>query len=402
MALSAGPIISGAGVAIDSTRAYVVESRLGEALDAAELAASRVALEERMEDDAGAFFAANYPDGFLGTQIRAANIDIAIDSDNAFITVTAATEMPASFMRLFGIETVQAPARSVIQRLVQGAEIALVMDNTGSMKGSKIDAMKAAAADLVNIVFGAEESYDHLWFSLVSYTSTVNVGSARTNWLTGYDPAFNSAAFGPTSWKECVQARWQTNRDETDDPPAIQRFNSFLYPSTFNDPDPNAVGNEWRSNAVDERQAVENDGYGPNLGCGPAFTPLTNQKSQVLSAIDEMANWHRGGTTSNLGLVWGWRTLSPDWRGLWDVSDRPVAYDNDLITKMAIVLTDGENQFLRLRWRGNLQFDARQLQIGLHGLWACGGFHPRRQRSGRLLPRPEQREAAQRLPLDWA
>ena len=30
-----------------------------------------------------------------------------------------------------------------------------------------------------------------------------------------------------------------------------------------------------------------------------------------------MQPWHRGGTMANLGLAWGWRTLSPQWQGLW-------------------------------------------------------------------------------------
>ncbi len=61
----------------------------------------------------------------------------------------------------------------------------------------------------------------------------------------------------------------------------------------------------------------QNDGTGPNLGCGPAITPLIASKTNVLAAIDEMLPWHRGGTMANLGLAWGWRVLSPSWRGLW-------------------------------------------------------------------------------------
>ena len=58
-----------------------------------------------------------------------------------------------------------------------------------------------------------------------------------------------------------------------------------------------------------------------------------------------MAAWHRGGTTSNLGLVWGWRTLSPRWRGVWPGSVWPVDYGDDTVSKVAIVLSDGQNQF---------------------------------------------------------
>jgi Flp pilus assembly protein TadG len=350
--IAALPMIAGAGLALDMTRAFIVETRLGKALDAAGLAAGRVALEDRMETDARAFFAANYPNGLLGSDISAADVNIAIDANDEFITLSATTEMPTTFLRVFGYNSVEVGTRSVIQRLTRGAEIALVMDNTGSMKGSKITAMKAAAEDLVNIVFGSQDSYDHLWFSLVPYTSAVNIGNTRTDWLDAGDHVFapDSASdphdypFEPSTWKGCVEARWVTNRDETDDPPTVEPFRSFLYPSTYNDPDPYAIGNEWWDD-VDERQQAENRGYGPNLGCGPAITPLVNQKGTIINAIRGMANWHRGGTTSNLGLVWGWRTLSPRWRGLWDASARPLDYEDPLMQKVAIVLTDGENQF---------------------------------------------------------
>ena len=344
MMLLALPLFAGAGLAIDTARAFVVESRMAKALDAAGLAAGRVVLEDRMEQDARAYFAANYPDGLLGSDIDPDEIAIRVDANNEFIELSAATRMPTRFMRVFGQEYVDVEVESVIQRLVQGAEIALVMDNTGSMQGHKMTTMKTAALDLVDIVFAGETAYDHLWWSLVPYSSTVNIGQARTDWLVAGDRAKDpSDPFSPSEWKGCVEARWASGRDETDDPPNVERFTSFFYESTDDDGDWQSDGNDWPP--VNEAQSAHNAGTGPNLGCGPEITPLTNQKSEVDDAIEEMQAWHRGGTTSNLGLVWGWRTISPRWRGWWDNSPRPVDYDDELIKKVAIVLTDGENQF---------------------------------------------------------
>src|SRR5690606_15342565 len=55
----------------------------------------------------------------------------------------------------------------------------------------------------------------------------------------------------------------------------------------------------------------------------------------------------RGGTTGNFGLSWGWRTISPRWRGLWDdsPSELPLDYDTPLMDKVVVILTDGKNQF---------------------------------------------------------
>jgi Flp pilus assembly protein TadG len=333
------PLVAGAGLAIDSARAFVVEARLGKALDAAGLAAGRVVFEDRMQDDARAYFAANYPNDLLGSDIRPGDIEISVDQNDEFITLTATTAMPTTFMRALGYDTVDVAARSVIQRVTRGAEVALVMDNTGSMDSGEMSAMKGAAQDLVDVVFGDQQRYDKLWFSLIPYTSTVNVGTGNAAWVSGMPN------YDPTTWKGCVEARWQTGRDATDDPPSSERFRAFFYPSTEPLASP-ADGNEWSAAlGVDESQDAKNDGYGPNLGCGPAITPLTRERSEITAAIDQMQAWHRGGTTSNLGLVWGWRTISPRWRGVWPGSVWPVGYDDDTVTKVVVILTDGENQF---------------------------------------------------------
>lgn len=79
-----------------------------------------------------------------------------------------------------------------------------------------------------------------------------------------------------------------------------------------------------------------NNGRGPNLGCGPEILPLTASKTLVDAAVGNMGAWHRGGTTGNLGLSWGWRTLSPGWRGLWGgatPATLPLDYDAPLMER---------------------------------------------------------------------
>ena len=97
-----------------------------------------------------------------------------------------------------------------------------------------------------------------------------------------------------------------------------------------------------------DNDLYQNWGTGPNLGCGPAITPLVASKATVLAAIDEMAPWHRGGTMANLGLAWGWRVLSPRWRGLWDgdlPDELPLDYEVQNMEKVVILLTDGNNEW---------------------------------------------------------
>lgn len=88
-----------------------------------------------------------------------------------------------------------------------------------------------------------------------------------------------------------------------------------------------------------------NNDYGPNKNCPADVTRLTPQKSTVKTAIASMKAV--GNTHINFGAVWGWRMLSPKWRGIWggDMStyNLPLDYNTPHMSKAAVIMTDGEN-----------------------------------------------------------
>ena len=337
-------LISMMGLSIDGARIFYTKDVLQKSLDAAGLAAGNALTEAAMLQDAQNFFDANFDAGNTAANFSELNITPSQDGNTLWLTATATVE--SSFAKLLGFREFTVNARAEIQRVVRGMELALIMDNTGSMAGSKMTSMKSAAEDLVAIVYGDDESNENLYVSLIPYTAAVNVGPEYTEWLTSAGEALiDGGAYGPDPWKGCVMAR-SGGRDETDASPSIAKFTPYLYQDN--------VDNDWMT--VDEDGETEydlnlvrgNSGRGPNLGCGPAITPLIQSKTAVLEAVDEMEAWSRGGTTSNLGLVWGWRTLSPNWRGLWqgdDAANRPLDYGSPFMDKVAVVLTDGNNQF---------------------------------------------------------
>lgn len=337
-------IVAGAGLAVDAGIVYMVKNRVSKALDSSGLAAGRGDLEQATAD-ARAYFDANYPPGYLGSNLQSFTVNT--DANQEYITVTAQVEVPTYFMHLFGYNRVEVSERAVVQRLLRGAEIALVLDVTGSMRGSgKIDAMKDAATELIEIMFGSNETQENLWVSIIPYTATMNIGTQHWDWLAAGDRVNSSPAdFDPTDWKGCVEAR-PDDEDQTDTPPNLYPFTSYFWA-------PSEIDNDWEP--VDESNSAQNNGTGPNLGCGPAITSLTNVKQELLDAVDELLPWHRGGTASNLGLVWGWRTISPRWRGLWTggstPSEQPLDYGTPLMDKVVIVMTDGVNQFYA--WKGS-------------------------------------------------
>lgn len=428
------PLVAMAGLAVDTTRGYLVKARLNQALDAAALAGGRVFFEPDRDADVRSFFDANFPNGFLGAELDP--LAIAEDVENGRLTVSTSARIPTTFTRVLGFEELSVTARSVVERADRGMELVLVMDNTGSMRSSnKIGEMRDAARELIDILYGDRQSVPNFWVGLVPYTATVNVGRQNAGWLapgalqlrdyeigfgeideghcTGdfldaaWNPEWDSTAqaclvgtpipegvHGATTqsqcenglggpgdgpgiwdsatgtclvteaWKGCVEARYDPSGamgdDVTDAPPSVAPFQPYYWPRWRNGDDISQRYNSWLfdedafdeihsgSTSIDEREGTNtsgNDGRGPNLGCGPAITPWTDQRSVVEAAITEMDAWHRGGTTTNLGLVWGWRLLSPRWRGLWGEPDLPLDYDEPLMQKVAVILTDGDNQF---------------------------------------------------------
>lgn len=325
-----------AGLAVDGFTALMLKERLQDASDAAAFAAAKVMIQGDPAGDGRRLFDANFGTGYVGASVTGMTVSIAGED---VVRVDAAAEFPTQFMRFLGRDTLTVHAHSGVLRTNRSAELALVMDNTGSMRaGGKIGAMKAAAHDLVGILFGDEQLRQDLWVSVVPYSATVNIGNAHTGWLQPSDRVFtNPGSFGTTVWKGCVTARGN-GRDQDDTPPASSPFGSFFWAAD--------VDNLWP--AIDERNEAENNGTGPNLGCGPAITPLTRERAVVTAAVDEMQPWHRGGTLGNLGLAWGWRTISPRWTGLWgdgELAALPTGYDDPVIDKIVVMMTDGENQF---------------------------------------------------------
>lgn len=331
------------GIAVDGARMVHGRDVLQKALDAAGLAAGHAAELSDMTGDGAAFFATNVAAG--GSSLIDPTLDMTISADNSVITLSARADIDTTFMRLFGFDQVTVSAVTEVTRETRGMELALVMDNTGSMRsGGKIGAMKSAAQDLVEIVYGDDETNPNLWVSVIPYTATVNIGAGRTGWLTASGQGdVSGGSYNPTSWKGCVMARGGAG-DRGDDTPDFDPFIPYFWEDS--------VDNDWVLSGggfdLDETNGAQNDGRGPNLGCGPAITPLTAAKTTISAAIDEMLPWHRGGTASNLGLVWGWRTLSPSWRGLWGGATPtalPLDYDEPFMDKVIVVLTDGQNQF---------------------------------------------------------
>ncbi len=331
------------GMVIDLGRAYTVKSRITYALDAAGLAVgttkgTEAELQQVMLD----YFNANYRADELGVPATPTMVFTNIKG-NKGIELSARADVPMMFVRLIGIKQVPVAAATSILEETAGFEIAMVLDNTGSMGQSKMNQLRIAAADFVEVIYGpGVTSLPNVWISVVPYTAAVNIGASHADWLAPWDRVNASPSdFAPTTWKGCVEARLAGGLDETDAPPN-DPFKSFYWLP--------AADNDWGPTTNPSSIDKPNHRIGPNVNCADPILPLTNDRTQTDAAIANMVSWSRGGTAGSFGLVWGWRTLSPKWRGRWGAptpATHPLDYGENMMEKVVIMMTDGVNQIVQ-------------------------------------------------------
>lgn len=364
------------GMGIDLSRTYMVRGRLQTALDATSLLAAREMDDDSRDADATSIFWSNYAlthstngVGVFGATTGGPTFT---PVDTNTISVQASVSVPLLFGGLFGMSALTMTEHSQAVRSTTGLELALVLDNTGSLGTSGIAAVRQGATNLVDTIYGDNDTVDNLWVAVVPFTSSVNMGSSQSSsWWSSSSPG--SSSWLNKSWRGCVMARHTNDHDMDDAPPSSSdsstQFVKFIYPSTYHqyyETTTTSSGgrhghttttttylqgdNDWTPSNITEDQEAQyfNSSVGPNLGCDfEPVLPLTASKSTVLATIDDMPLTPRGGTFINLGLQAGWFTLSPKWRGLWANSPTklPLDYNTTNMRKAIVLMTDGDNSW---------------------------------------------------------
>lgn len=343
--LSALAMIGAMGMSLDAGRGLVARAKLVNALDAAGLAVGARVSTTDYDADALKFVQNNFGTNYDDAKIL--SVKTTVSSDKSLITLTATATLPTTFMQLFGSKTMNVNAYTEITRAVTGIELALVLDNTGSMSGS-LSSLKSAANDLVESIFAGKSTTNNIYVGLVPFSQAVNIGTSNTSWLkTGSVAALD---WGTTSWGGCVEAR-QSGLDQTDDAPTTSATKFAPYYSPDDDDEPQL--NNWitASYAWKNGKIVTTNSYnissskGPNVNCPSAITPMTPVLATIKTGISKMTAV--GATHINVGAVWGWRMLSPKWRGAWGgdmaANSLPLDYGTKRMTKAAVLMTDGDN-----------------------------------------------------------
>ncbi len=389
--LAAIPFFTMGGFAVDFSRAMMVKDRLGAALDATALAiGGQLGLsDEEIRTSANAYFNANYSADFIGVASP-----ITIQSDSSTVTMSASATLDMIFAKLVSVDTMTVSASVEVKRETKGLEVALVLDTTGSMAGAKIAALKTAAADLIKILFGAEQFPEKLKVGVVPFSAAVRLHdpsvAVAKGWIdtTGqssvaklnfssryawdiYAPLNGSARQSHqirAKWLGCIEAR-PGGLEATDTAPTSASPDTRWVP--FFAPDEPTITSSWGSSEPGSgnwaNSYITNDSStgdwaarlksvtkyananttGQNRECyAQPILPLTNDRAAIEAKISALSA--NGYTHIPIGLGWGWRVLSPT-----EPYTEGVPYDQEDYNKALILMSDGANTVDRGNSRNN-------------------------------------------------
>lgn len=290
------PLLLVTGAAVDYARGSAEKTRLQQALDATALAVAREpksASQADLQRMADQYFAA----AFASREGAPPAVQVAKAGET--ITVTSRTSVPVTLMGLVGQPDMVVNAATTVSFTPRQIEIALVLDNTGSMGlNGKMAALKTAATNFIDQLAVNQPQVGDVQVSLVPYATQVNVGASNVtaSWL-------DASSVNPWTWTGCVQDRVQ-DFDVNADPGA-------KYPATTC---------AWATSRM---------------------TPLVDLSNgaNVASVKARIAAMEPSGNTNiTIGLAWGLATISP-------LGPFPGARTFGLrnVEKFVVLLTDGDN-----------------------------------------------------------
>lgn len=399
-AIVAIPLIGLVGAAIDYSNGYRAKSRIQNALDATALAVNRSIgqiPEQELREMAKATFISNVGDNF------SANLsEIEISMDDREVTLAASGQVDTYFISLLGIDRMPVTASSTTITGQQTFEIALVLDNSGSMYGRKISDLKDAARGLTDIMFAGQSVSDIVKISVVPFAGSVNVGAQHRNssWMdrNAVSPVHSENfiedanrfelfdRFSNTGWQGCVESRPQPHdvEDTSPDPTVPESYFVPMFapdePDSEND-DGQTVYNNYIDDGVEPareerrrgRRGRGGGGGGGSGGDDPTWDEaqgnIDKYTSGVRADIRSSNSTHTGPnymcesepitpltnnkrtitsalndmsayglTNIHEGTMWGWRTLSAKAPFSQGVPDNT---ENN--HKIIVLMTDGAN-----------------------------------------------------------
>jgi Flp pilus assembly protein TadG len=316
-ALSIIPLVGAVAVAVDYSRGNSARTAMQAVLDATTLMISKEALDltTQVQTKAKTYFNSQ----FTRTDVRGLKLSFQLVTNGPgdFTVIGEATaKMDTAMSGVLGFRKMDLRATSQVRWGFKGLELALALDNTGSMAAkNKMVELKAAVKMLFATLKKNSKVPGDTKIAVIPFSTVVNVGTenADASWLS-YDSKITKA-----NWQGCVADRDQPN-DVKDTAPGSASTNF------------------------------------PVADCGSLAKtlPLTGDWTALESMVDSMTP--SGMTNVTIGMAWGWHALTAGEPFTQAGSVRPD------VDKVMILLTDGLNTANRFT-NNPSQIDARTAMV---------------------------------------
>jgi Flp pilus assembly protein TadG len=310
------PVMAATGSAIDYSRASSARTHLQSAVDATTLALSKRALaipDDQLRREAETFFKSN-----LTNNPELAGLPLDIRKSSKVLRISANAELQTAFMNLFGINSIPISTMAETTLGQRKVEIALALDNTGSMSRlSKMDELKKATRNLIDAAEAAAPAGSGMIkVAIVPFDTEVKVDPnlyRNQSWLVFQNGA-NEAMF------DDIRPRMATN--------------SNSWTGCITD---RGVGFDTNTKRVD---LSRKESLHPGVKCAnenlAPIQPLTDNWNALRSAANRMQP--SGCTNVTMGANYGMAALSPS-----EPIGAGVAYGTADVDKYLVILTDGDN-----------------------------------------------------------
>ena len=314
-ALALLPIVVLLGFAMDLQRANAVKFQLQASADAAVLAGARqyYAGSEKAEAVTLAYFKQSLSSLSHGTSCS--DPVIVTDNETAGITISADCSVETTITGLIGADKINLSTAASARSQQTQLDLALMLDVSGSMSGSKIKDLKTAANNAIDILL--KDAGGKTRIAIAPYSTAVNTG-AYTEAVVGLSN-YDAKRFQPN----CVTERPGIAK-KTDEAPAAGKWIGY---------DTVSVG-------------------GKAIWCPSSeIVPLSANAAKLKKQINSLTTG--GWTAGQLGIAWSWYAIAPDWASIWPAASAPRAYDDPDTIKAVILMTDGSFNTTYDKGQGN-------------------------------------------------
>lgn len=335
------PIVGGVGAAVDYSMANSNRTSMQKALDSTALALAKLMPLSQAQLDARGWeiFSANV--GKLKVSMPQSGLVITTPTTGK-IHLVATGQYTPQISGFIGVQTFPVAVNTEVQWGMKKLELALALDNTGSMaEDNKMVELKKAAKSLLSTLKKTAKTDGDVKVSIIPFNTLVNTGeNTSTTWIKKGD--------WDNKEGNCDKKDWWGN--DLEPKSTCEAWGGKWHAKTFNnghfkgcvedrDKDPNL-----NHDALDTAPTTEATKF-PARRCTynvAQLLPLTYDWTALNNKIDEMEP--EGATNVTIGLAWAWHSLTS---GL--PLTQAVAPSND-VSKIIILMTDGMNT--QNRWDG--------------------------------------------------